>query len=126
VLLTVQQSYALLEKHGVFARECCNRCGQLLGAVRFTRRNESGVWCSRECRSDVRMAVLLKPGRPRKYQNGNERRAAKTKQQRNYRLRSSVEKTVCIQSETKDLQAQRSPLSTIPLTPASLEAAGAR
>jgi len=54
VLLTVQQSYELLAKHGVFARECCDRCSQLLGAVRFTRKNEAGEFCSRACRGDVR------------------------------------------------------------------------
>src|SRR5258708_20777341 len=52
MMLTVQQSYALLAKHGVFARECCDRCGQLLGALRFTRRGESGERGSRECRGD--------------------------------------------------------------------------
>jgi hypothetical protein len=48
--LTHAQSYALLEKHGVYAREICDKCGAVLGAVRFTRKEESGVWCSRECR----------------------------------------------------------------------------
>lgn len=48
--LTIQQAYELLAKHGVFARECCDRCGQLLGAVRFTRKTDSHVWCSRKCR----------------------------------------------------------------------------
>jgi hypothetical protein len=48
--LTTEQSYSLLEKFGVYAGECCDRCGQVLGPERFTRRNESGVWCSRVCR----------------------------------------------------------------------------
>ena len=60
VLLTVQQSYVLLATHCVFARECCDRCGQLLGAVRFARKNDSGVWCSRECRDGARAHVLGK------------------------------------------------------------------
>jgi hypothetical protein len=60
--------------------------------------------------------MLFKPGRPRKYKNADERRAAKTRQQRDYRLRLGVEKTVYIPSETKDLQAQKTPVSTIPLT----------
>jgi hypothetical protein len=50
MLLTVQQAHELLAKHGVFAREICDKCGAVLGAVRFTRRDEVGVWCSRECR----------------------------------------------------------------------------
>jgi len=45
-------TYELLAKHGVFARECCDRCGRLLGAVHFTRKNEVQEFCSRECRGD--------------------------------------------------------------------------
>jgi hypothetical protein len=116
MLLTIQQGYELLAKHGVFAREICGKCGAVLGAVRFTRKDESGVWCSRECRGDEERQATRKNGRPRKYRNGDECRAAKTRQQRDYRSRPGVEKTVRIQSETKDLQAQKSPLSTIPLT----------
>jgi len=48
--LTNEQSYELLAKHGIFAGEICDKCGTVLGAVRFTRKDESGVWCSRECR----------------------------------------------------------------------------
>jgi hypothetical protein len=114
--LTTQQSYELLAKHGVFAREICDKCGAVLGAVRFTRRNETGVWCSPECRGDGDRQATRKNGRPRKYRNGEESRASKTRQQRNYRSRLGVEKTVCIQSETKDLQAQKTPLSHYPLT----------
>jgi hypothetical protein len=50
MLLTVQQSYTLLARHGCFVKECCDRCGHLLSAARFTRRGDAGVWCSRECR----------------------------------------------------------------------------
>jgi hypothetical protein len=50
MLLTVQQAYELLAKHGMFAREICDKCGRVLGAARFTRRSDAGVWCSRECR----------------------------------------------------------------------------
>lgn len=42
----------LLEDRGVTVRECCDKCGQLLGAVRFLRRGEPGVWCSPACRGD--------------------------------------------------------------------------
>ena len=114
--LTTQQSYDLLARHGAFAREICDKCGAVLGAVRFTRRDESGVWCSRECRGDGERRTTRKNGRPCKYRNGEECRAAKTRQQRSYRSRRGVEKTVCIRSETKDLQAQKSPLSQYPLT----------
>jgi hypothetical protein len=50
VQLTVQQAKALLAKHRVYAREICDKCGAVLGAVRFTRKCEAGEWCSRECR----------------------------------------------------------------------------
>ena len=48
--LTGEQSYELLAKHGIYANEACDRCGQILGPVPFTRKGEPGVWCSRECR----------------------------------------------------------------------------
>jgi hypothetical protein len=48
--LNIAQSYRLLDSHRCFVREVCDKCGQLLGPVRFTRRSDSGVWCSRECR----------------------------------------------------------------------------
>ena len=114
--LTTQQGYELLAKHGSYVKECCDKCGQILGAVRFTRRGDSGVWCSRQCRGDVAQQAPRRMGRPRKYRNGEERRAAKARQQRNYRLRPGVEKSLCIPSETKDLQAHKTPLSHYPLT----------
>src|SRR5690348_2574832 len=40
----------LLADRGVYVTEACDKCGQLLGPVRYTRKGESGVWCSRECR----------------------------------------------------------------------------
>ena len=117
MLLTVEQAYALLEKHGIYAREACDACRAILGPIRYTRRGEPGVWCSRECRGDAQQPAL-KPGRPRKYRTQRERREAKTSQQRNYRHSNSVEKTLCSLTETKDLQTQKPPLSHTPLTPA--------
>jgi RNase P subunit RPR2 len=40
----------LQEERGIYVTEACDRCGQLLGPVRFARKDEPGVWCSRECR----------------------------------------------------------------------------
>ena len=85
--LTTAQSYEILAKHCSYITELCDACGKGIGPVRITR----------------------------KYENGEERRAAKTQQQRGYRSRADVEKTVCIPTETKDLQVRKSPLSTIPL-----------
>ena len=58
MLLAIQKSYELLAKYGCFAREICDKCGIVLGAVRFTRYGESEVYCARECR------VMLKGLRP--------------------------------------------------------------
>ena len=48
--LTEEQSWVVLEKYGVAVSEACDKCGQILGAVRFTRSGEPGAWCSRRCR----------------------------------------------------------------------------
>jgi hypothetical protein len=111
VLLTIQKSYELLANYGCFAREICDKCGIVLGAVRFTRHGESEVYCSRECRGDAHGPATLRPGRPRKYKTDRDRRAAKTRQQRTYRSHPKVEKTARIQSKTKNLQTQKVPLS---------------
>src|SRR2546423_7923953 len=53
MLLAIQKSYELLAKYGCFAREICDKCGIVLGAVRFTRHGESKVYCSRKCRGET-------------------------------------------------------------------------
>ncbi|SRR5216683_3106250 len=111
MLLAIQKSYELLTNYGFFAREICDTCGIVLGAVRFTRHNESEVYCSRECRGDAHRSATLRRGRPRKHKTDRERRAAKTRQQQVYRSLPNVEKIVRIQSQTKGLQTQKSPLS---------------
>jgi hypothetical protein len=108
--LTTEQSYALLEKYGCYVTEVCDECGRIIGAVCFIRKCETGVWCSRECRGEFQRPAILKRGRPPKYKNDKERRAAKTLQQRNYRHRLGVEKIVCSSSETKDLQVRKTPV----------------
>jgi len=104
MLLAIQKSYELLAKYGCFAREICDKCGIVLGAVRFTRYGEPEVYCSRECRGHAHRSATLRPGRPRDYETDRERRAAKTRQQQIYRSHPNVEKTVRIQSKTKRLQ----------------------
>jgi hypothetical protein len=98
----------LLEDRGIYVKECCDKCGQLLGPVSYTRKNESGVWCSRECRGDAERPAIRKGGRPRKYKTNAERQQA-------YRNNLSVTKPTCSFAETKDLQTQKSPLSHTPL-----------
>jgi len=61
--LTAQQAYALLEKHGCYITEICDRCGKGIGPVRFTRRDDSGVWCSRECRDGKKATTPIADSR---------------------------------------------------------------
>jgi hypothetical protein len=124
MLLAIQKSYELLAKYGFFAREICDKCGIVLGAVRFTRRDESGVWCSRECRGDGDRRTIRKGGRPCKYKTENERRQAERRQnaERQKAFRVRVQRNGKLSrsfAETKDLQAQKTHLSHCPLTPAS-------
>jgi hypothetical protein len=48
--LSADQSRTIFEKYGCFVCEVCDKCGQILGPVRHTRKGEGGAWCSRECR----------------------------------------------------------------------------
>src|SRR5215467_8140027 len=97
--LTTEQARQFLERYGCYLLEACDKCGQLLlGPVRYTRKNESGVWCSQECRGDAERPMIRRGGRPRKYRTNAER-------QRVYRSRSNVTKPRCIPTETKGLQA---------------------
>lgn len=119
--LTVQQARALLAKHGVYACEICEKCGMVLGAIRFTRKCEAGEWCSRECRGDVQRDAIRKGGRPRKHRTEAARIGAERHQnaerQRTFRVRLQRNgKPPRTLAETNDLQAQKAPLSTIPLT----------
>jgi hypothetical protein len=59
MLLSREASNSMLERFGVYAKEACDRCGQILGPVRFTRAGESGAWCSRQCRDG---ADVVAPG----------------------------------------------------------------
>jgi len=51
--LAEARSRELLRIHGVCVTEACDRCGKILGHVRFTRYGEKGEWCSRLCRDGV-------------------------------------------------------------------------
>jgi hypothetical protein len=111
MLLAIQKSYELLANFGFFAREICDKCGIVLGAVCFPRHGESEVYCARECRGDAQRSAAHRWGRPLTYKTERERRAAKTRQQQIYRSHPNEEKTVRIQSKTKGLQTQKVPLS---------------
>ena len=101
----------LLADRGVYVTEACDKCGQLLGAVRYTRRGEPGVFCSRNCRGDREQPAIHRGGRPRKHESDADK-------QRAYRHRVlGVTKPSCSLPETNHLQAQKQPLSHHPLTP---------
>jgi hypothetical protein len=119
--LSFQQSRKLLEKYGAFADSVCDRCGLILGAVRFTRQGECGEWCSRECRGDTPKQSIRRGGRPRKYPTEAARRRAEriqnAERQKAFRRRVRRNgKPPCNTTITKDLQARKTPLSWYPLT----------
>ena len=121
MMLTPQQSYELQAKHACFIKECCDRCGQILGPVRFTRRGDAGIWCGQKCRGDADRKLVRKGGRPRKYKTENDRRQAERRQnaERQKAFRGRVQrngKPSRSFDETKDLQAQKTHLSHYPLT----------
>jgi hypothetical protein len=51
--LSQEQSKRLLQERGIWITEACDKCGRLLGSVRWTRRGEPGEWCSAACRDEV-------------------------------------------------------------------------
>jgi hypothetical protein len=119
--LTGEQSYTLLERFGCYVKDVCDKCGQILGPVRYTRRGEAGEWCSRECRGDAERPAVRKGGRPRKYRTDDDRLTAERRQnaerQQRFRIMSQRNgKPPRSLAETKDLQAQKTPLSHTPLS----------
>jgi hypothetical protein len=83
--LTRERSQKLLQERGIWVTEACDRCGQLLGAVCWTRRGDPGEWCSAACKDGIsapesvatvrlstapRQPIGSRPaGRPRKHAN---------------------------------------------------------
>jgi uncharacterized Zn finger protein (UPF0148 family) len=37
----------------MYISEVCDRCGTVIGPIRWTIRGEPGVWCSQECRDGI-------------------------------------------------------------------------
>lgn len=89
--LTPAQQAKIREQRGICVNEACDKCGQLLGYVRYTRKDQRGEWCLRECRdgktaADARTEkrrlrasrplVRRKGGRQRKYETNAERQRA--------------------------------------------------
>ena len=77
--ITTEQQQAVRDKYGVFVNEACDKCGRLLGEIRFTIKDQPGEWCSRLCRDGqdrIRQHESRRNGRPRKYQTSAERQQA--------------------------------------------------
>jgi hypothetical protein len=74
MLLTEAQRRELLQTHGVYVTAACDKCGLILGYVRYTRRNQTGEWCSKVCRDgvDLKLGVCQGCSVPL---NGKHRRA---------------------------------------------------
>jgi len=78
----------LRSDRGICATDACDTCGKILGAVRYTRRGESGEWCSETCRDGAEIATAREDrrrrgGRPRKH-------ATDADKQRAYRQRHAA------------------------------------
>lgn len=92
--LTPEQQAQLREERGICADEACDKCGAILGCVRYTRRGERGEWCSELCRdgqaatADRAERRTRKGGRPPKYRDEAARKQANSVYQRAYRRRS--------------------------------------
>ena len=72
MLLSIELRQQLQFDRGVYVTEACDKCGKLSGPVRFTRRDDSGVWCSRECRDGAEAAQrgnVSRCGRPKLHRN---------------------------------------------------------
>ncbi len=52
--LTREQIQILFCERGVWITEACDRCGKLLGAVRWTIKGQPGEWCSAQCRDGIK------------------------------------------------------------------------
>jgi len=61
--LTTEQQEEIKATHGVCVNEVCDACHKPLDYVRFTRKDEPGEWCSRECRDGVEAAIRFKATR---------------------------------------------------------------
>jgi hypothetical protein len=56
--LTKEQLHRLLRERGIWVTNACDKCGQLLGSARWTRRGELGEWCSATCRDGIKSERL--------------------------------------------------------------------
>jgi hypothetical protein len=55
--ITTEQQQTIRDKHGICVNEACDKCGLLLGEIRFTIKDQPGEWCSRQCRGGAVVSV---------------------------------------------------------------------
>src|ERR1700739_686793 len=99
--LTRDQSQKLLSERVIWIAEACDKCGKLLGSVRWTCRGEPGEWCSAQCRDGVEAApqkakqracrqcgisLQGKRGASEFFSDGHRKRFAKSSASQNRRL----------------------------------------
>lgn len=114
MMLSIELRRQLQVDRGVYVTEACDQCGKLLGPVRFTRRDDSGVWCSRECRDGVEAAqkrIASRGGRPRKHKNNAEKCRAHRNRTENLLTDTKPVSTLLI---TNELQTQNQALAITP------------
>lgn len=54
--MTIEQQSKIRTEHNVWVRCACNQCGQVLGAISYTRKDEPGEWCTARCRDGADQA----------------------------------------------------------------------
>ena len=55
--ISEERQKQLKDDFGICANEACDNCKKILAEVRWTKRNTSGEWCSRECRDGLDLAA---------------------------------------------------------------------
>jgi hypothetical protein len=86
---------AVIEKlldRGLYMTRGCDACGNPLGLVRWTIKDQPGEWCSRECRDGIEVAgraetriaahQARKGGRPKLYRTDADRQRAYRRRRR--------------------------------------------
>ena len=102
--LTEAQSRELFRRTGNYLKEACDRCRKAIAEVRYTRRSESGKWCSKLCRDcEQLIAQKRKGGCPTKYRDAKQRSEANARYQREFRHSQDVRKTPSQLTGTKRL-----------------------
>ena len=51
--LTKEQNRKVLRELGIWVADACDKCGQLIGSIRWSRYGERGEWCSGPCRDGI-------------------------------------------------------------------------